>query len=1776
MRLRLTTARLQAGFRAALHALLTLLLGVPAWQVELPAAGAVWEAAVASAEVEVVLLSPQTYGDAIAVELRDALRARLANYTVGADGSATLVLSDAERAAGAHHRRTARFIAAAVGALACSAVPPSAPPWPLPPPPSPGSPQPLPPSPSPAPPPPVATAITADPTCVRVVMRDVFGGEGGGWAGGKLMLRHLGGAGDWRPGSSGDPGLPSASLVSGVDGEAALCGLQLGGCYAARVYAAPYADDVRWSVPGCSDAVEMAGEALGAFCLRDDGSCYQRPVPSPSPPPATPPPATPPPPHVPPMTTPQSPQPAQPLSSPALPPLAPPASPPLQPPAPPPPSTPPASPASPPSPTSVAPAVSPTSDASPSPQPPQPPPPPPATLLAAQLEMALSGAELGLLASHAVREAMRGALAALLGGVAPARVMLSFSADARGSRRSLRSLEEAVDAGSGSGSGTADDEGSAAAAAAAAVVVVIGVSQTSAAEVEISARDAAAALLGATPAEITTSLDLALASLVPAGLTVEAPPRLLFGWWLSPLSPPPSAPPPAPPPSPLPPPPPPLPRGPPPSSPPAVIDAGVAGIAASRGLAPSECDNERAETLVQLMMAGVFLIGALACMCMAMKPLFEGCVKMRNQIVASRKAGLSMGAAVRSATRARSHNSKGSRAKAARASHAQRSLKSMQRVSDSHVEVEHDELERLASAAKQWEQTARNMKEMCTEVQAQLTAKDEENAALKKRLERLTARTSQLEASNSSMMADLGHMTVDRDVSRHHSSHSKASREATARGRSWKRKQKNLLSSRSLPAPPGGDADAATDAWEAAKLKDEAHEEEREEWRQATHMDEDDLHGSKELPPGSRHSTADLEGGRRSESAQAAFDRLASKKHLHVGAGRASSALRQSAMLEETSAEAEFSAATDATDAADDADDADDADAGAPRAERSGSVAGQRGLKHLLHRAKRKVTGEPEPAEAEEPEVEEDRGWSTREWVKAMKLHELVTHALLAPILQHKPSGLAQHAYCKGLTRDELRQLLDEGDGLLDAIEERLWGAIEQLQASAVSSGAELSSKFADEADFALQYGGLDVFFAGLDGIIGAPSMHVIEGMEREHVHCADSDLIFTTSNGMKTTSRDEFEFVVCPQKGKAYPEREDVRGRPELCRRPLPPEEFEGSLRLKNKQLRAAGHPELMVEEQIGARLYTGPIYEKLNAVLRAQSGNPYLKKRFDELCHGNTYPTTIHAVSSCVLKLSKLAVATKVYRGLKGASLPPNFFKPNKYGICGGVEFGFTSTSRNKAEALAYATMAAHGKAASCPTIFEMDQGMVSRGADVSIFSQYPHESEVLFSPLLGVEVLGTAVEGGVLVVQIRLTVNVTALTLEQQLSKRRRLVQQMCDNITLELRSELSTKEWEGMAALREQKATDDDELVDKALLAFAGADHSHLGEADALDGHTHAEATLAAELVKAASEPPQYYNDDQAWGDAIARAVSSVQQVRMWPGALRRLGAAVGLDPAGLMHAKQLVINFKEFGLAEAEVLELLMRVSPALHGLTLHDGGMGSSAVHEPTKWAACVAALARGVSAAEHLATLNLRHFALNGEAGAAMAGALRKHRSLTAIRLVKNGLEEATLDAAFGAGGGGGSLRLRALTVQDNPMPDAEMQQVASLIASSASLTSLGVVNCKVGKAAGMAMAQAVRASTDLDLPLSHLQLNGNQLDAEVGRELCEALRGNCRLTELNVNNNFIDAPTMAAIEEALRAVEAAWLKTQEGKAHAKQHGHTKRGGNSGGWVGDLLNSMS
>ena len=111
---------------------------------------------------------------------------------------------------------------------------------------------------------------------------------------------------------------------------------------------------------------------------------------------------------------------------------------------------------------------------------------------------------------------------------------------------------------------------------------------------------------------------------------------------------------------------------------------------------------------------------------------------------------------------------------------------------------------------------------------------------------------------------------------------------------------------------------------------------------------------------------------------------------------------------------------------------------------------------------------------------------------------------------------------------------------------------------------------------------------------------------------------------------------------------------------------------------------------------------------MLRSFSGVAFLKQQFERDCKGNLYATTIHGINSAVIKLSKLQVACPVYRGSTRAVLPAQFWQKDVFGLSGGVEFGFTSTTVERAQALHYA----QGQAS---LVFESQMGLIDRGADI-----------------------------------------------------------------------------------------------------------------------------------------------------------------------------------------------------------------------------------------------------------------------------------------------------------------------------------------------------------------------------------------------------------------------------------------------------------------------------
>ena len=163
------------------------------------------------------------------------------------------------------------------------------------------------------------------------------------------------------------------------------------------------------------------------------------------------------------------------------------------------------------------------------------------------------------------------------------------------------------------------------------------------------------------------------------------------------------------------------------------------------------------------------------------------------------------------------------------------------------------------------------------------------------------------------------------------------------------------------------------------------------------------------------------------------------------------------------------------------------------------------------------------------------------------------------------------------------------------------------------------------------------------------------------------------------------------------------------------------------------------------------------------------------------NRYPTTIHAINSGIVKLSKLTEATTVYRGVYGL-LPDEFWK-KKMGVMGGVDRAFMSTSTEREVAIGYVKQSNKVQ----KILFEIRMGMIDRGADVSCLSQFPAEKEILFAPLTGLEVASVPRdEDGVLVVELRLSCNLHNLTLEQVVAKMQTshvaLIDTMIDDLRL----------------------------------------------------------------------------------------------------------------------------------------------------------------------------------------------------------------------------------------------------------------------------------------------------------------------------------------------------------------------------------------------------------
>ena len=156
----------------------------------------------------------------------------------------------------------------------------------------------------------------------------------------------------------------------------------------------------------------------------------------------------------------------------------------------------------------------------------------------------------------------------------------------------------------------------------------------------------------------------------------------------------------------------------------------------------------------------------------------------------------------------------------------------------------------------------------------------------------------------------------------------------------------------------------------------------------------------------------------------------------------------------------------------------------------------------------------------------------------------------------------------------------------------------------------------------------------------------------------------------------------------------------------------------------------------------------------------------------------------------MGKLTVAKPVYRGMSGRLFPDKFWNSNEQGVMGGVEFAFMSTTPEISVAHQYSQD-------PFGIIVEIQQGMIDRGAEIAWLSQYPHEAEILFAPLAGLEAREMRIDTHplngrhVIVVSMRISINLTNPTIEQVVAKRRKIVDDMGRGLLMEVRSALNKK-------------------------------------------------------------------------------------------------------------------------------------------------------------------------------------------------------------------------------------------------------------------------------------------------------------------------------------------------------------------------------------------------
>ena len=300
--------------------------------------------------------------------------------------------------------------------------------------------------------------------------------------------------------------------------------------------------------------------------------------------------------------------------------------------------------------------------------------------------------------------------------------------------------------------------------------------------------------------------------------------------------------------------------------------------------------------------------------------------------------------------------------------------------------------------------------------------------------------------------------------------------------------------------------------------------------------------------------------------------------------------------------------------------------------------------------------------------------------------------------------------------------------------------------ATSSENDSEMPASKLCSAPVELTFGDRQAYVRGLDEIVFEPPLTMAQEMERDDK--------WTDWAGTEYSALREYQYVAYEE---AVEQQTPVGWREKSCAK------FTLSMYIAriNDFISTAGGDELTRDEVIACRLYTGPMYQKINGFLRnlGRVDSSEWRLRLAQM-PGYTYSATVAHLTAALRKLSAIDSSASVteeapglgtaaaaeqfntqekllYRGVKG-KLPASFFVPDAQGMITAVDAGFMSTSDGVSTPLQYMDSGVGVLFVMHCAAAEDSTGEKHTGGLLQLLSQYPAETETLFPPLTMLSVM------------------------------------------------------------------------------------------------------------------------------------------------------------------------------------------------------------------------------------------------------------------------------------------------------------------------------------------------------------------------------------------------------------------------------------------------------